>query len=117
MSIADKKVLGIYVPDQSAAKSGATNDERELHEAILGYCRSNSLLAFHGSMAHRTFRTPGEPDFLILCPGGKTLLVECKSKSGKLSPEQLGVAMWAEKLGHKIHVIRSFEDFVAVLNA
>jgi hypothetical protein len=98
--------------DTPSASPGATADERLLHNEILEHCRMNGLLAFHGSMAHRTCRTVGEPDFVILCPGGRVLLIECKSKTGKLSPEQLGVGMWAEKLGHKIHVVRSYVEFL-----
>lgn len=90
----------------------ATTDERLLHDEILTHCKQQGWLAFHGSMAHRTFRTAGEPDFVILLPDGKLMMVECKAKNGKLSPEQLGVAMWAEKLGHKVHLVRSFQEFL-----
>ena len=90
--------------------------EAELHSAIAAYCKQNQLLAFHGSMAHRTFRTEGEPDFVILVPQGKVLLVECKTKTGKLSTEQQGVAMWAERLGHRVHVVRSMTEFEQVIS-
>lgn len=88
--------------------------EKELHEAISRECLRRGWLAFHGSMTHKTFRTEGEPDFVILCDDGKVLLVECKTRKGKLSPEQLGVHAWAKRLGHEVHTIRSMEEFYAL---
>jgi len=84
-----------------------------LHEEIYGECRRRGWIALHGSMAARTHRTLGEPDFVILAAGGRVLLVECKSRSGKLSPAQAALKHHAEALGHTIHVVRSLADFVA----
>lgn len=66
-------------------------------------------------MAERTHRTIGEPDFIILPEKRPIILVECKSKSGKLRPEQLALAVWAESVGHKIHVVQSMEEFENVV--
>ena len=68
----------------------------------------------HGSMAERTCRTLGEPDFVILADGGRVLFVECKTKTGKLSPAQAALKFHAEKLGHTVHVVRSLEQFLEV---
>lgn len=89
-------------------------DESDLHEQIFAECRKRQWIAFHGSMAERTHRTEGEPDFLILCQGGRQLLVECKSRKGKLSPAQLAIKTWASQLGHTVHVVRSFEEFLII---
>ena len=86
--------------------------ESNLHDAILQHCKNQGWIAFHGSMAHSTFRTPGEPDFVLLLPGGKFLMVECKTATGKLTPEQHGIIAWAAKLGHVIHVVRSVDEFL-----
>lgn len=112
-----KRSLGIYVPQDKPVASDAANDERELHNEILEHCKLNGFLAFHGSMAHRTFRTAGECDFHLLLPGGLVLFIECKTKNGKLSTDQLGVKMWMEKLGHTYHVVRSYSEFVALVEA
>lgn len=85
--------------------------ESDLHEKILEHCKSRGWICFHGSMAHRTKRTSGEPDFTILADRARVFFVEAKSKTGKRSMEQLGLSLWAEKLGHKIHLIRSMQDF------
>lgn len=90
--------------------------EKDLHHQILDHCKRNNWLAFHGSMAHSTTRTLGEPDFVILMPAGRLLMVECKTRTGKLTIEQVGIQRWAEMLGHTIYVVRSYEDFLSVVN-
>ena len=85
--------------------------EKDLHAQILGECKRRGWLVFHGSMAHSTFRTPGEPDFVILAQG-RTFLIEAKTAKGKLSTAQLAVQAWAGGLGHKVHVVRSFAEFL-----
>lgn len=92
-----------------------TDKEAELHSQIIGECKVRGWIAFHGSMAHQTHRTPGEPDFVILAPGGRTYLIECKAGRGKLSTDQRAIAAWAAKLGHTVHVVRSIKDFLSVL--
>lgn len=89
--------------------------ECELHEAILRECKQRGWIPFHGSMAHKTFRTPGEPDFIVMRNDGQWLAIEAKTESGKLSPDQQAIAAWAETLGHKIHVVRSIEDFFKLI--
>lgn len=88
--------------------------ESALHDAIISHCKLKGWIYFHGSMAHRTFRVIGEPDFTILADGGRVLFVECKNAKGKLSPQQLGLKVWAEKLGHTIHTVRSMEEFLSL---
>ncbi|MDE2020776.1 MAG: VRR-NUC domain-containing protein [Patescibacteria group bacterium] len=90
--------------------------ESDLHDAIVAECKRRGWIYFHGSMAHRTRRTIGEPDFCILIPGGRVLMIECKSAKGKIRPEQAGMIYWAQKLGHVIHVVRSVEEFLEIIN-
>ena len=99
---------GLTSPDAVARES-------DLHEAIFDECRRRCWIALHGSMAERTCRTLGEPDFVILADGGRVLLVECKSRTGKLSPAQAALKHHAETLGHTVHVVRSLEDFLKLL--
>ena len=101
-----------------SAERGARNGvvrEASLHEEIFSECRRRGWIALHGSMAERTCRTLGEPDFVILADGGRVLFVECKSRSGKLSPAQSALKFHAEKLGHTIHVVRSLGEFLKLL--
>lgn len=100
-----------------SAECGARNGvarEACLHEEIFDECRRRGWIALHGSMAERTCRTLGEPDFVILADGGRVLFVECKTKTGKLSPAQTALKFHAEKLGHTVHVVRSLDQFLEV---
>jgi hypothetical protein len=85
--------------------------ESDLHNQIIDYCDSKGWQYLHGSMARRTHRTEGEPDFTILAHGSQIRLVECKSKTGKLSKEQQAFIAHAAKNGHVVHVVRSLEEF------
>jgi len=88
--------------------------EADLHGQITAECKAKGWLAFHGSMAHRTKRTEGEPDFTILADGGRVFFIECKRKGGKLSSDQQAVKAWAKKLGHEVHTVFSIEQFRAI---
>lgn len=92
--------------------------EKDLHQDIMDYCERKwpRWLYFHGSTAHRTKRVLGEPDFQIYGDRGRFWLIEVKRADGKLSPAQMGAAMLAEKLGHKIHVVRSMDDFLKLVD-
>ena len=98
-----------------ARSSSSVERESELHERILAECKRRGWLVFHGAMSHRTFRTKGEPDFVILADAGRTILIEAKTCTGKLSTEQQGNVMWAQRLGHTIHVVRSEEEFNRII--
>ena len=54
-------------------------------------------------------------DFVILASGGRVLFVECKSRTGKLSPAQVALKCQAETLGHTVHVVRSLVEFLKLL--
>lgn len=105
------------------------DDEAELHRQILEECKRRGWIALHGSMAHSTFRTPGEWDVTVIgsqtetwCDGTgpsqvpRIWLIEAKTRTGKLSPAQQAIHAWARKLGHTVHVVRSFEEFLAVIS-
>ena len=97
--------------------SKAVEEEGELHTQILDECKRRGWLAFHGAMNSKSNRTLGEPDFVILCDRGRFLMVECKTRTGKLSIEQRSIQAWAAKLEHAVHVVRSLEDFLEVITA
>lgn len=89
--------------------------ESDLHDEIYDECRRRGWIALHGRMDLRTGRTAGEPDFVILADGGRTLLVECKARSGKLSLAQAGLHAQARKLGHEVFVVRTLPEFLAIV--
>ena len=99
---------------QPRATTGVTS-EASLHDQIFDHCRQRVWIALHGSMAERSHRTLGEPDFTILADRGRVLFVECKSRTGKLSPAQAALKLHAETLGHTIHLVRSYDEFLTLL--
>lgn len=101
----------LFTPSPEAVKV-----EADLHEQILDYCRSHGWIDYHGSMAHRTKRTPGEPDHSIRADRGRVFDIECKSATGKLRTDQAGIIMQSAKLGHTVYVISSFQEFLDLVN-
>jgi hypothetical protein len=99
-----------HVPDSDDVLT-----EAELHDAIIAYAKHKGWICFYSPMCYRTRRCIGEQDFTILADHGRTFLIEVKTAKGKLTSEQLGLALWAEKLGHKIHLVRSVAEFLEVV--
>ena len=92
-------------------RTDGVTDESELHNEILEECRVRGWIALHGSMAQATGRTLGEFDFTILADGGRVFFIECKTRTGKLSPDQFALHHWARHLGHSAHVVRNMDQF------
>ena len=96
-----------------------TDDELEsdLHEMIMGWCRRQypPVPYIHSRMDKKSTATKGSPDFILLLPAGKTLLVECKTKDGALSDDQVAFASAAEAVGHKVHIVRDYPRFVELI--
>jgi len=91
--------------------------EGSLHEEIQRYCDSNfpPWKVIHARMDKKSTIPNGAQDFTIFMPQGQVLCVECKSGTGKLSPEQL---IWSKELamlGHTVHVVRSMEEFIKLV--
>ena len=86
-------------------------NESDLHNAIIDFCKERGWQYLHGSMSTRTHRTLGEPDFVVLAHGSQLRMIECKSKNGKLSQAQQAFIAHARRNGHVVHVVRSMEEF------
>lgn len=95
-----------YTPCEHEVGKGA------LHDKISEECDRRGWLYFHGSTAHRTFRRIGEFDFIIAADNGITLYIEAKARGKKQTTEQLGVFLWAKRLGHRVALVRSLEEFI-----
>lgn len=105
-----------HAPKHTAAKSGC-DKESELHDRIIYYCESHwpKWKFIHCRMDKRSTIAKGAQDFTIFIPKGRTLCVECKTKDGKLDSDQMGWAHEMNKNDHTVHVVRSFEEFLALL--
>lgn len=105
------------LPAETERKTlGAVAREAELHTQIIEECNRRGWIPFHGSMAHRAFRVPGEPDFIVVADVGRVFMIEAKTGTGKLSTEQQAIAAWAKRLGHTVHVCRNIEQFMEAVN-
>lgn len=95
----------------------ATNNESELHSAIMEWIKKqHPLPAYtHARMDRKSRMTLGAPDFILLFRG-RVLLIECKTKTGKRSSDQLAWALLAELNGFSVHEVRSFSQFLEVIN-
>lgn len=95
----------------------ATLDESDLQDRIVAYCRSKMWFVVYSGMHRRTSTPIGTPDFIIYADGERVFTIETKSKTGKQTPEQLGVQIVLEKLGHKYHLVRSYEQFLEIVKS
>ena len=93
----------------------ATTDEKKLHEDILADCRNRLWPVIHSRMDAPSTIGVGVPDLVIFAERGIVLIIECKTKSGKLRPEQLAWKMILERNGHKHFVVRSFAEYLKVV--
>lgn len=91
-------------------------DESSLHSDIMGECAARGFYCIHSRMDKRTTTQVGSPDFVVVMPR-RVVFIEAKTRVGKLSQEQLGVAAWLKKLGHELFVVRSLNDFRKVVGA
>lgn len=91
--------------------------ESKLHEQIIEHCNKQwpRWKYRHARMDRATTEEKGVEDFTIFMPNGKTLHVECKKRDGKLDEDQRNWQHELGRLGHAVHVVRSFEEFLALL--
>ena len=89
--------------------------ERDLHAAILGFCRQQGWAVVHSRMDRPATSGIGTPDFVIGLPGGRTLWIEAKSGSKKPTPEQRAWLAMLRRLGHQAVIVRNLDEFLAAL--
>lgn len=87
--------------------------ERDLQAKIEEYCKEHGYPFFHDRS--RKCNVPGFPDLVIALPGGRTLWIELKSKSGRLDSEQKRFRLMLLALGHEWHMCRSFRHFARIV--
>lgn len=88
--------------------------ENALQDKIEGFCTEWGFYWFHDRS--RGKNKPGHPDLVIAMKGGRTLWIELKSKSGRLTADQKRVRLMLMQLGHEFHEVRSFKRFLEVVN-
>jgi hypothetical protein len=105
------------VAGQVSAPTDAVVREIALHESIMAYCDSQwpKWKYIRARSDRESTIAVGCQDFTIFLPGGRILLMECKSKTGKLSPAQRNWAHEMNALGHTVHEVRSFDEFLTLI--
>ncbi len=93
------------------------DDERVLQDEIAAYCNNQfpKWKFIRCRMDQPSTIAVGAQDFTIFLPGGRVFCIECKAGNKKRTPEQDGWALEMSKLGHEVHLIRSFDRFLEIL--
>lgn len=100
----------------SAGEPIAAGQEIKLHNDIKEYCQTQwpPWVFIYNDPTKRTHASEGAPDFVIYSAWG-VLSIECKTKEGKLSDSQVVFHHLAGNCGHKIPIVRSMDDFRAIV--
>ena len=88
--------------------------EKDLQAKAEKLCRERGYHFFHDRS--RGANAPGQTDLVIAMPKGRTLWVELKSKTGRLSADQKRLRMVLSALGHEWHEVRSYQQFLIILD-
>lgn len=97
-----------------ATAAACSKEIEELHYPIIRWLRDHRIPFAHNRTDMESTAGNGVPDF-IFPYRGKVLFVECKTKTGKLSTEQLAWKMGAEQQGQCVHVIRTMDEFYTLV--
>jgi hypothetical protein len=104
-------------PPLSTAPFASNKPEAALHQEIIDFCK---LQVPRWKFIRCRMDLPssievGAHDFTIFASRGRVFSIECKTAKGKLSNHQLG---WAHEMNlneHKVHVVRSMDEFLEVV--
>jgi len=78
--------------------------EGSIQRAVIGWAKAHGIRCDKLSSGSH-FQMSGLPDFILWIPGGKPLLIEFKSETGKLSPLQTITHAQLHQLGYDVHVV------------
>jgi hypothetical protein len=97
------------------ANSRGPHRESAVEGAVVNWARARDILAFKLDPKHYA----GAPDRLFLIPQRKPVFIEFKRPDGKSKPSRLQLHIHGQirSAGYEIHVCRSREEAVAVLEA
>lgn len=98
-----------------AVPDDAAEDEGDLQDQIIAYCHTKGWWVLWSRMDLKTTTPLGTPDLIIFANAGRVIIVEAKRRDGKLRPDQLGVKLKLESLGHTVHVVRSMKEFMSAI--
>lgn len=97
-----------------APEDAASREIEELHEPILQWCKDHQASFIRARPDKASTIGVGAPDFSIFHKG-RVFLIECKTKTGKVTPQQLGWHLLAEQNQFKVHIVRSLNEFLEIV--
>jgi hypothetical protein len=77
---------------------------------------NNSANAIRGARNKKMGVMAGISDMIMLLDDMQIVFIEWKTQIGKQSQHQMLFEMMLKSIGHKYHVVRSIQEFIAVLN-
>lgn len=91
--------------------------EGKLHQDICNHCDAQwpRWKVIHARMDKKNTIGIGVHDFTVFLPRGRMLCIECKAGNEKLTHEQLVWRKELEFLGHTVHVVRSMQEFLTLV--
>lgn len=90
--------------------------ESPLQDEIRRVCEGNRWPYHWSRMDKKTRTKKGLADFVIF-RAGKVYAIECKTRTGKRTPEQLAYALLMEREGFTVHIVRSMSEFWEAMEA
>lgn len=100
---------------QSKAYEKMYNIRPELRGRVFAV-NNNSENAIKGALNKAMGVYPGVSDMLLMLPFGKWVCIEWKTPTGSQSPKQISWQKIAEAMGNDYVLVRSEEEFFAVLD-
>jgi len=91
--------------------------EATLHRQIMDWCNGQwpRWKFIHARTDQRSTIQIGSHDLTVFGPFPKCLLIECKTKTGKLSEDQLIWKAEMSQLGWTVEVVRSMGEFLTLI--
>ena len=99
---------------QSKAFQNLWNTRPDLRGRVFAI-NNNSVGSARGAMNKAMGVVKGVADMCYLKPEGQTVWIEWKTETGRQSPEQVKFQELCLSLGHEYHIVRSEQEFLAVI--
>lgn len=101
-------------PKDNIAGPGAVKLEIPLHNRIIEHCNSQwpRWKYIHANPSAKSTIQTGCQDFTLFLPSGRLVCIEVKAKGGKRSEAQNIWAKEMEMLGHTVHLVFSFDQYL-----
>jgi len=118
MAPEERKPLGKAgaLPEEVDVKA-AKIAEKKLQEQCESWLRRNNLFYLRMPMHKPTSIRVGWPDYTLVLPGGRAVLIEIKVAGGRVSEDQKILHEEYQSLtGQKVEIVVNYDQFVAVVN-